>query len=537
MTTSKSDPALNVPPHSAPPPESIGADYRRESREDYALRRVPNHFRKSPFNIGMVLTGSVWSVFSFATGGTLALVYGIPTTLIALGIGFVLGALLAILITRLTAANGLDIDLLSRGLGFGFMGSAFSSLVYAITFLMYCGFEASFIASAIGTYFPDIPYWLLAVVISAGLIPLNWYGFRLNAVLQKITWPLFIVGIIALAWVIFTSYTPNVNLFTTEVTASSLVAAVAVCLPVLSIQALLVGDWSRFARKADVGKVQVIASSIAIGGVFLVEAPLGAFMAVYVNEANPGVYAVTSLGIWGVIWVVVTQVRIQNMNYYSASLALANFSARVLRFTPGRQFWIIVTGAVTLAAAMSGILNHLLSVLTFCGTVLLAWCGTLLAGIIAGPKMLGIDLTRIEYRRGYLRNWGWPALLGLAVGTGVGEYITLANVPDSALGPFLGQLSALLLGGIVYIIAAFALRGKWSLFGRPLELAWEDAADAPIAEGEKVAACTSCIGTFTRTDMMPCPTDGVTALCSVCASKNKACHDECRPLLFPSNAL
>src|SRR5690606_14927492 len=105
------------------------------------------------------------------------------------------------------------------GLGFGFLGSAFSSLVYAITFLMYCGFEAAFIASAINAFFPDVPFWLLAIAIAVALIPINWYGFRLNDWLQRITWPLFLIGLIVLAVVVFTTFTPqDVDLFSSPVT-------------------------------------------------------------------------------------------------------------------------------------------------------------------------------------------------------------------------------------------------------------------------------------------------------------------------------
>ena len=179
-----------------PPPESIGAGTRREAREDYALRRVPDHFRKSPLSIGMVLSGAVWSVFSFALGGSLGLLYGIPTALTGLACGYVLGAVLAVVITRLTAANGLDIDLLSRGLGYGFMGSACSSLVYAATFMMYCGFEASFMAAAVNAQWPRVPLIPLYIVAAAVMVPVNWYGFKLNNILQRITWPLFTISVI-----------------------------------------------------------------------------------------------------------------------------------------------------------------------------------------------------------------------------------------------------------------------------------------------------------------------------------------------------
>jgi purine-cytosine permease-like protein len=368
------------------------------------------------------------------------------------------------------------------------------------------------------------------------MIPINWYGFHFNTWLQRITWPLFIVGIVALVSQVFSRDLAGVE-WGGAITASSLLPAVAVCIPVLTIQGLLVGDWSRFARPGDTRKVQVIASSVAIGGVFLVEAPLGAFMAVVLLQDNPGVYAVTELGVWGALWVVITQIRIQNMNYYSSSLALANFFARVFRFAPGRQFWVLVTAVITFIATVSGILDHLLDVLTFCGTFLLAWAGTLVAGIVAGPKTLGVDLDRLEYRRGYLRNWGWPALAGLATGTAVGAALVLGELPNDTYGAFLGQVLAFVLGFVTYVGAALALRGRWTLLSREVAVAWEDSPDATVVEGETVEVCVACTGTFIRQDMIPCPVDMTTAVCSVCAAKDHACHPDHKRQLFPEGLI
>lgn len=528
--SSESYSPLDVSSDATPQTESLNED-----GEDYAMRRVPEHFRKTPFNIGMGLSGVVWSVFNIALGGSMALAFGVPTALLALAVAAVLGAILGGFIARLTAANGLAVDLLSRGLGYGFLGSAFSALVFAITYLLYCGLEAAFIATAVHTFLPGVPLWVLAIATAVIMIPLNWYGFRLNLWLQRITWPLFLVGLVALMIANFGSGTASDALLTAPITMPNLLGAIATALPVLSILALTVGDWSRFARRKDMRRVQVVSSSVVLGGVFVIAAPLGAFLAVFTVEANPGVYAVTSLGVWGLIWVVVTQLRVQNINYYGASLALANFFVRVFRFAPGRQFWVVVTAAVTAVAVLTNILDHLIIVLTFCGCVLLAWLGTLLAGILVGPAILKIDLLQIEYRRGYLQNWGWPALAGLAIGSVFGGWLTLAGIPDAALGSFFGQVAALLLGFVAYVLTALFLRRRWSLTARPTAIEWEDAADALVVKGEKVATCVACEGVFVRSDMIPCPVDpSSAAVCSVCAAQDKSCHPEHHGLLYPS---
>lgn len=50
-----------------------------------------------------------------------------------------------------------DTDLLSRGVEYGYRGSAFTALIYAANFIMYSGFETAYLASAIHDYWDALP--------------------------------------------------------------------------------------------------------------------------------------------------------------------------------------------------------------------------------------------------------------------------------------------------------------------------------------------------------------------------------------------
>ena len=52
---------------------------------------------------------------------------------------------------------------------------------------------------------------------------------------------------------------------------------------------------------------------------------LGIWFGVRFAESNPGVYIVTILGLGGVLFTMLTQLRINVTNIYSASLSLSNF--------------------------------------------------------------------------------------------------------------------------------------------------------------------------------------------------------------------
>ena len=88
---------------------------------------------------------------------------------------------------------GIDIDLLTRGAGFGYIGSTITSLIYASFTFIFFALEAVIMAAALEMCF-GIPLWvgylISAVVI---VIPLVTYGITLISRFQLWTQPVWIV--------------------------------------------------------------------------------------------------------------------------------------------------------------------------------------------------------------------------------------------------------------------------------------------------------------------------------------------------------
>jgi purine-cytosine permease-like protein len=107
---------------------------------------------------------------------------------------------------------------------------------------------------------------------------------------------------------------------------------------------LLASDYTRFLKPKDI-KV----GAVAIGFIpqifcFGVMGGLGIWFGVRLDESNPGVYIVLLLGIGGALFTMLTQLRINVTNIYSSSLSLASFFENIFKFTPGRRFWVVVSG-------------------------------------------------------------------------------------------------------------------------------------------------------------------------------------------------
>src|SRR5699024_7324139 len=91
---------------------------------------------------------------------------------------------------------------------------------------------------------------------------------------------------------------------------------------------------------------------------------LGIWFGVLLAQPIPGVYIVQLLGIGGALFTLLTQIRINVTNIYSSSLSLSNFFENVLKFKPGRRFWVIVAGVTAMILMLGGIVDHLDTALT-----------------------------------------------------------------------------------------------------------------------------------------------------------------------------
>ncbi len=73
----------------------------------------------------------------------------------------------------LSAKSGMNVNLLSRGGGFEYIGASLTSFIYATNFIMYCALEGLTLVAAVHEFFPVIPEWALILFFGFIVIPLN----------------------------------------------------------------------------------------------------------------------------------------------------------------------------------------------------------------------------------------------------------------------------------------------------------------------------------------------------------------------------
>jgi len=150
------------------------------------------------------MVGVPTAMFFLSWGGELASDYGTMNLLYGMVFGSLFIGGLGFFFARIASSTGLDSDLITRGSGFGYMGSALTSLIYTFNFLMFFAFEGTIMATAVHDRWTSVPMWVIYLITGLVIIPLTWWGLTVMNWLMWITIPVYL-GF--LGWTIYLAAT------------------------------------------------------------------------------------------------------------------------------------------------------------------------------------------------------------------------------------------------------------------------------------------------------------------------------------------
>ncbi|HWG02171.1 MAG TPA: hypothetical protein VG164_10055 [Trebonia sp.] len=512
------------------------------AKEDYSLRYTPSEFRQwRPRQVWITAIGSLAAMAGYSLAGSFALGFGFPNALVGFlvsgAIIFVIGLPIAFYI----ADKNIDIDLLTRGAGFGYLGSTITSLVYATFTLIYLAFEGSIMAQAV-TALTHVPLRVSYVIVSVAIIPLVIYGMRFTAKFQAWTQPLWmallLTGIIAVL-VAPGSIHDVARLHPSGgATGLTVIGLFAVAAAQLSgaAQCGEQGDYLRFMPDRTPRNRHGWWFSVVFGGSGFTFIFIFAFLAglLLTGYALPRVGAANAdqpvvmfdeafariLGrgepalVVAVILVILSQVKINIMNAYSGSLSWSNFFSRLLHRHPGRVVWLFLQVALGLAIMEAGLFAVMDKVLAVYSNLAIAWIGCIFSDLVINKKLLKLSPPLIEFRRAYLYNFNPVGFGSMLVATAVSfaAYFGAFGADAKALSAFISLGVAVVLPPVV----AWATHGKYYI-----------AREADLPADESKLLCVKCEGEFPRLDMAVCGFHNG-AICSLCCSTDGGCHDDCK---------
>ncbi|HEX6734496.1 MAG TPA: ATP-binding protein, partial [Azonexus sp.] len=514
-----------------------------ETLEDYALRFTPRSFRKwSEMRVANTAFGAASFLVLEAVGATMLVNAGFLNAFWAILATGLIIFLLGLPISHTAAKHGLDMDLLTRGAGFGYIGSTITSLIYASFTFIFFALEAAIMAYALELAFRIPPAWgylICALVV----IPLVTHGVTAISRLQAWSQPLWL----------FLLVLPYVFVFMEEPQAfAGLVAytgehgAGAGFDPQLFAAALTVGiamvtqmgeqvDYLRFMPEKTPANARRWWFGVIVGGPGWVVPGIlkmlgGALLAwLALRNAVPADKAVdpnqmyligfshvfdnTALAIAATaLFVVVSQLKINVTNAYAGSLAWSNFFARLTHSHPGRVVWVVFNTLIALLLMELNVFQALGEVLGLYSNIAISWMAAVVADLVIN-KPLGLSPKGIEFKRSHLYDINPVGVGAMAIASAlsVATFTGLAGAAIQPYAPFVALVAAFVAAPAI----AWATGGRYYL-ARP----------AATVPGSR--QCVICERQYETEDMAHCPAYGG-AICSLCCSLDPRCHDLCKP--------
>ncbi len=533
----------------------IRREYNRwvanQTLEDYALRFTAKRARRwSAARVGQTAIGAISFLALEAIGGAITLSYGFTNTMAATIVVSIILLATALPISRYAARYGVDIDLLTRGAGFGYIGSTITSLVYAtFTFILFA-IEAAIMSTALELCF-GIPLWLGYILSAAAVIPIVTHGVTWLSRFQISTQPLWIIlNVLPVGFILWKDWpavaawrnfagTANAGAATSGFDILGFGAAASVILALMPQIGEQV-DILRFLPAPDSGGARRPGwrrALFAAGpGWIVLGAPkllFGSFLAVLAlrygvsaeHAAEPAYMYQVAFGfvtsspqlttLMTVTLLVVSQLKINVVNAYAGSLAWSNFFSRLTHSHPGRVVWLVFNVAIALLLMELGIYKALEATLGLFAIVAVAWLGAIV-GDLAISKRLGLSPPGIEFKRAHLYDIN-PVGVGAMAIAAISSLIVFSGwcgQTAQALAPFVSLGVAIIAAPII----AYATGGRYYLARKPRK-SWQLRSEIQ---------CSICEHHFEPEDMAHCPAYAA-PICSLCCSLDARCHDLCKP--------
>jgi signal transduction histidine kinase/CheY-like chemotaxis protein len=515
-----------------------------ETLEDYALRFTPRSFRKwSELRVANTAFGAASFLVLEAVGATMLVNAGFINAFWAILATGLIIFLIGLPISSMAAKHGLDMDLLTRGAGFGYIGSTITSLIYASFTFIFFALEAAIMAYALELAFHIPPAWgylICAMVV----IPLVTHGVTASSRLQAWTQPLWL-GLLVLPYAFVFIEEPqalnglwqyagekgNGGSFNPHLFGAALTVGIA-----LVTQMGEQVDYLRFMPERTAANRKRWWLAVVIGGPGWVVPGIlkmlgGALLAwLALRNGVPAEKAVdpnqmyligfshvfdnTTLAIAATaLFVVVSQLKINVTNAYAGSLAWSNFFSRLTHSHPGRVVWVVFNTLIALLLMELNVFQALGQVLGLYSNIAISWMAAVVADLVIN-KPLGLSPPGLEFKRSNLYdiNPVGVGAMGVASLLSIAVFVGLFGAEIQPYASFVALVAAFVVSPLI----AWATGGRYYL-ARPKQIVTVNA-----------QKCVICERDYEGEDMAHCPAyQG--SICSLCCSLDARCHDLCKP--------
>lgn len=392
--------------------------------ENYSYNRVPPECRLPLFGIMLVHAGMLTALDQFMLGAILGHSMSIQDAFIAITIASLVFGAVTFALGYAGMKEGLTGALLARWSGFGRIGSVLISVVIAISLLGWFGVQNAVFAKGIDHALNGVLGFELSATLSGLCLTfLVAFGIKALKIAASIAVPIFIT-VITLISIQILSNLDMTSIFHSTPQGEPLTIANAITIIIggCIVAALMTPDITRYAKKTS--HVLSMTLFTILAGEFVING-LAIMLARALNTADVvTIMAQTTAGI-GLLAVIFSTLRVNDLNLYSSSLSIANaieiLSGRRISYTT----ITIIIGIIGTTLSVLGILDRFVDFLTLLGIIFPPIVGVMIVGYFCiKQNTIALDL---------LRNTntlpgddttpliGWSAILSCVLGSLVGS--------------------------------------------------------------------------------------------------------------------
>jgi len=502
----------------------------KESLEDYTLRFAPRSYRK--WSAGVVATsalGGIAYLADFSIGANIGISYGTVNAILGILVAAVVIFATGFPLAYYAARYNIDLDLITRGSGFGYYGSVVTNVIFATFTFIFFALEGSIMAQGLELGL-GIPQWMGYAASTVIIIPLVIYGMNTLAKLQVWTTPLWLLLMVVPVGYLLVSHPESIDSFFAYTGATgdggpnlaSVMLAAGVCLSLMAQIAEQI-DYLRFmpprteANRSAWWRAVILAGPgwVIFGAIKQI---VGLFIAIYlIATLDPAASATANepvhqfLGVYqemmpawlamtlAVVLVVISQIKINVTNAYSGSLAWTNSFTRITKTYPGRMVFVVVNLLIALVLMEANMFDFLNTILGFYANCAMAWVVTVASDIAINKYLLKISPKVPEFRRGMLYAVNPVGFVSMLVSAGVSIAVFFGAF-GTAIQPY-SPIFAVGLALVLPPVLALLTRGRFYL------RRFDDGIDLPMfdADGNPSDAKLLCHVTgleFERPDMV-----------------------------------
>ena len=535
-----------------------------QTMEDYALRYTAKQGHSMSIDrVGHTALGAAAFLALEGLAAVITLSYGftnaVAAILTVLAVFFITGFPIA----YYSAKHGLDIDLLTRGAGFGYLGSTITSLIYATFTFIFFAIEAAILASALEVLL-GIPLPIGYALSALFVIPIVTHGIRAISRFQTGTQWIWLVLQVAAIGVVVTQEYQNFYGWTEYVPGHLpqdtgfdwlLFGAAASVLFALMAQIGEQVDYLRFfPKKTKANRKRwwfwlVLAGPgwVFIGAIKMLLGSFLAYLAISdgatVLQATDPTYlyqriflflttSPTTALILAAVFVFICQMKINLTNAYAGSIAWSNFFSRLTHSHPGRVVWLIFNVTIALLLMELGIYQALGAILSVFAISAVSWLSSLSADLLIN-KPLGLSPNYVEFKRAHLYDINPVGTGSMLIATTLGLlcYLGIFGEVAKSLSHFIAIAACF----ICVPLIAMLTKGKYYIARQspeliPLIATAKQANPISHSHGHSVVTlkCGICENEFESEDMSFCSAYQQ-PICSLCCSLDVRCLDSCKP--------